>query len=454
MEEVSRPSMATDVDLILIHRQGTSPADAVLRGIEAQAGVRVSVHRIAGAGRPDDPNRWETIARARNQGRRSGSASLLMFLDDDVVLEPGSVARLVDGLRRRPNHAALACDYLGESGPARRDGRPGHVAMGATLFRRDALSLVRFRWEPGRCECQCCCDDLRRLGLRIEYDADARATHARSPIPRGHAAAGPSIPGRVLAAFDRHHLARFRGRFLASLRAFGNAERVTAIGYGLRPTEVRSLAAEPGVEVVTIPETRVVPAIRRLSDFQGAIRDWPGRTPVAYWDAGDVRFQGRLGGLWERVRAEPGRLLAVEEPVGHPGNFAVREWTLSIADPASRAYAFGLLSTRPFLNSGFAAGTAETMLRYLEAAAKLRDSAAIRGSKDWGDQTALNLYCHADPDRWRPIPEGWNYCLYQRPGRDYRLGTGGLVESSAGVPIHVVHGNGGSFRPFELLYSG
>ena len=376
-----------------------------------------------------------------------------MFLDDDVVLGPEAVARLVDGLARRPGHAALACDYLGESRPDLRNGRPGHVAMGATLFRRDVLSLFRFRWEPGRCECQCCCDDLRQLGLRIEYHPESLADHSRRPTSGIHDDAEVPIPGRVLAAFDRQHLARFRGRFLASLRARGNTETVTAVTYGLRPTEARALAAEPGVEVVSIAETRVVPAIRRLSDFQDAIRDWPARTPVAYWDAGDVRFQGRLGGLWDQVRAEPGRLLAVVEPVGYPENFAVREWTLSIADPASRAHAFDLLSTRPFLNSGFAAGTVEAMLRYLGEAARLRDSAAIRGSLDWGDQTALNLYCHADPGRWRAIPEGWNYCLYQRPGRDYRVRTGGLVESTSGVPIHVVHGNGGSFRPHELLYS-
>ena len=449
---VERPSMSPDLDLVLINREGELPSEPVLRGIDAQVGVRLWVHRVVGVRRDDDPNRWETIARARNDGRRLGSSPRLMFLDDDVILEPGTIARLVDGLGRRPGHAALACDYLDESYPTRHRGiGPGHVGMGATLFRRSAFSLFRFRWESGRCECQCCCDDLRRLGLRIEYLPGARASHLPSLTSGPHGGEDAPIPGRVLASFDRNHLARFRSRFLASLRAGGNTETVTAVTYGLRPSEARALDG-PGVEVVALPEGPVVPAIRRLGDFQGVIRDWPALTPVAYWDAGDVRFQDRLGGLWDLVRANPERLLAVREPVGHPENKAVREWTTTIDDPASRSYAFDLLSTSPFLNSGFAAGTASTMLRYLEEAEHLRASSAIRGSLDWGDQTALNLYCHGDPARWHEVPEGWNYCLYQRSRREYRVRTDGRVESTAGVPIHVAHGNGSSFRPFELQY--
>src|SRR5262249_11374533 len=60
------------------------------------------------------------------------------------------------------------------------DDWPGrHVTMGATLFRRSALNLIRFRWEPGRCECQCCCDDLRRHALGIKYAQGVRARHHR-----------------------------------------------------------------------------------------------------------------------------------------------------------------------------------------------------------------------------------------------------------------------------------
>ena len=109
-----------------------------------------------------------------------------MFLDDDVILDSGCVRRLADGLRTRPGFAALAADYLGESTAYGAWSRPDrHIAMGATLFRRAALSQVRFRSEPDKCECQCCCDDLRRLGLAIAYLPEARAWHNRTEV--GHA---------------------------------------------------------------------------------------------------------------------------------------------------------------------------------------------------------------------------------------------------------------------------
>jgi hypothetical protein len=41
-----------------------------------------------------------------------------------------------------------------------------------------------------------------------------------------------------------------------------------------------------------------------------------------------------------------------------------------------------LFSGRPVLNSGFAAGTARVMARYLREAERLRDSSALRVSSD------------------------------------------------------------------------
>ena len=57
-----------------------------------------------------------------------------------------------------------------------------------------------------------------------------------------------------------------------------------------------------------------------------------------------------------------------------------------------------LLKGRHTLNSGFAAGTAGTMLRYLKEADRLLNSPALWGTSDWGDQTAMNLYCRRNPD--------------------------------------------------------
>jgi hypothetical protein len=460
------------VDVWVLSRDAGPLRPLVQRALATQPGVALRVHRVAGQPHPDDPCRWATIARARNYARRFGVHPWGMFVDDDVVLGEDCLRQLIGGLAARPGYAALGANYLGETWSSR---AAPHVAMGATLFRRAALGQIAFRWEPGRCECQCCCDDLRRLGWQIDYLPTARAYHldvdgvacgeadrvvkweevAGNAEPReGRAAHGSSHgarpAGRVLVAFDRRHLIPFRQRFLRSLRAWGNAETVTVVGYGLYPSEQRVLASLPGVEVVPLAVNGVMPPVRRLSDFQPLLASWPAETPVAYWDAGDVLFQARLEPLWHQVAASPRRILAVREPKGYPENRAVSQWTLSIRDPAARRRAFALLSTRPFLNSGFAAGTAASLLAYFREAERLGNSAELRGTSDWGDQTALNLYCHGAPSRWREIEEGWNYCLHDRQPREVRVLPDGRLASRFGTPIHVAHGNARSLHKLAL----
>ncbi len=100
-----------------------------------------------------------------------------------------------------------------------------------------------------------------------------------------------------------------------------------------------------------------------------------------------------------------------------------------------------LFRQNPVLNAGFAAGTAQTMLKYFRDAAATWDSPALAGSTDWGDQTGLNLYCHSHPDRWLEIDEGWNFCLAGRDRREAFWDQGGRIASQRGTPIYVVHGN-------------
>ena len=76
-------------------------------------------------------------------------------------------------------------------------------------------------------------------------------------------------------------------------------------------------------------------------------------------------------------------------------------------------------------------------------------SFTLEGSTDWGDQTAFNLYCHTNPDRWIAIDEGWNYCMHGRDTRQFRV-RAGTVLSTQGTPVHAVHGNAHSFRHHEL----
>jgi hypothetical protein len=439
--------MISEVDLVVL-----TPTDAPLRsevmtGVARQTGVKINLHRITAAPRPEDVNRWETIARGRNQAGPTGSAPWLMFLDDDVVLGDNCVATLVEQLRRRPLYGALAADYLGESHAGEQS---GHVGMGATLFRRVAVRSIHFRWEQGKCECQCCCDDLRRMGMAIGYQARARASHLtggdrrthREPAVRHGAIDEPSTATpRILAAFDRRHFRHFRQRFLASLRSGGNNEQVTAVVYGLYPSERRALMREPRTDILPMPPSEISPARLRVKDFQAIIERLPAATPVAYWDAGDVIFQGSLQPLWETVRANPDKLLAVREPQPFTANVVATDWTLSIRDPKARRETLDLFRQSPVLNAGFAAGTAQAMLEYLRFASPAWNLPALAGSTDWGDQTGLNLYCHRHPDRWLEIEEGWNYCLAGRGKHEAYWDEQGRIASERGISIAVAHGN-------------
>lgn len=435
------------VDLVVLSRDG-GPLDGRVRdGIVAQRGVLLHVYGTIGGRRPEDRHRWAAICRARNRARSLGASPSVMFLDDDVVLEKGCVRQLVDALDARPGLGAVAADYLGEGGRAN---ATGHVAMGATLFRRFALRAVRFRWQPGRCECQCCCDDLRAVGLDIAYVPAARATHLRGSHA-GHGEAASSEP-HVLVAFDRRHLVKFRRKFVTTLRNFGNLVPVDAVAYGLYPSE-ESLLRSTGIRLVSMPVNGVMAPVRRLRDFQPVLAGLPDSAPVAYWDAGDVVFQASLDALWAIVRSNPGKLLAAREPKSHPRNAAVAAWTTSIRDPAMRHRAFDLLSRNPFLNSGFAAGTASALLSYCREADRMLRSRDLAGTSDWGDQTALNLYCHSHPDRWLEVEEGWNYCLHDRGPGEVVVRTDGFVASRKVTPVYVVHGNARSLKKLELSAS-
>ncbi|MGC8640494.1 MAG: glycosyltransferase family 2 protein [Isosphaeraceae bacterium] len=455
------------VDLILLSRDLAAPRPDVWQGIQSQRGVQPRMHRVAGPPRPGDTNRWETIARARNEMRTVGTAQLVMFLDDDVVLGPDCVARLAHALERRPEFAALAADSAGEMNrPWQHWDYPDHVGLAAVLFRRERLATLTFRWEQEKCECLCCCDDLRAAGWGIGYLQGAQAWHrplSRSPSTGSGPGADESQSqksspepgtiqrrGRILAAFDRRDQTRFRTQFLTTLRESGNDEPVWAFAYGLFPTELDLLAAQPGVTVVALPEHGVSPGLRRLGDFQDLIARWPADTPVAYWDAGDVLFQGRLGPLWDLAAANPGVLMVAEEPLSFPDNPVIRFWTECIHDPAAQARAFEMMSTHVFLNGGFAAGTASALLDYCREGDRLLHSPALLGVGDWGDQVALNLYCHSHPERWKAIHVGWNYTLAGRDGAEHTISPAGRVVRRDGQPVHVLHGNAGSLHWLDI----
>lgn len=445
--------MLPEIDLFVLSRDDSPLIRDVERGITAQQGVRLRVQRVFGRALPGDANRWQTIARARNAAKALASAEWVFFLDDDVVLPPDCIRRLWERLERDRVYGALAADYREE---AVSEISAVHVAMGAALFRREALRLVTFRWKAKRCECLCCCDDLRRCGYAIDYlpgalarhltkDRDASTTCA-AVAPSGAATEPKTPPGYVLAAFDRFHLRRFTQQFLPSLRAHGNRETVLVVAYGLSPAEQRRLTSCAGVEGLFLPRSNIEVPVRRLQDFQRALDRLPPDAAAAYWDAGDVVFHGGLQPLWQEAARFPDRLLAVQEPMLFQENAAMLGWTSSIRSQRHRQIVRDLLIDRRVLNSGFAAGTVEALRRYFQASHQLRHSEMLGGTTDWGDQMALNVYCYSDANHCRIVDEGWNYCLCGRAPSEFQITADGWIRSTKRIHIRAVHGNGGTLH--------
>jgi hypothetical protein len=442
-------TILANVDLVVLSRDYSPLHPEVERGLQGQQGVQTVVHRVIGQPLPNDECRQETIARARNEGKLRGNAPWLMFVDDDVVLEADCVRTLVQELGRRPAFAALAADYLGE----RRGGEIAtHVSMGATLFRREALDAIWFRWNQPKCECRCCCDDLRRMHWGIDYCRSARARHLNRNEVNATELQIPSdatSTGHVLTAFNRQHRRYFQQQFLQSLRSSGNWEPVIAVALGLYPSERLKLQRLPRVSAALGPDHGVHVGRQKLREFQVLLRNLPADAPVAYWDAGDVVFQGRLQPLWEIVRAYPDKILAVREPAGHPENRAVENWT-QIADPAARRRTQDLLFNNPFLNSGFMAGTAQTLYEYCRTATEWYDNGSLEVSADPLDQIAFNVYCHSNPDIWHEVPESWNYCLCLRDLSTVYRDENGKYIDVRGLPIYAVHGNARTLQTVRI----
>ncbi|WP_442509883.1 glycosyltransferase [Novipirellula sp. SH528] len=443
------------VDVLMLCRPHSNPKPEVIEAIKHQNNVHVRLH--IGIGWPDrsDRNRWQTIARARNQIKQRASADWVMFVDDDVILDPQCISTLVKRLEISPTLGAVAADYDLEN---QTSNSAGHVGMGASLFRGKVLEAVQFRSTANQCECACCCEDLRRQGIGITYCRIAGATHldkSRMPIEKmrrrstGNGTASPAP--RLLAAFDRRDLKRFEQQFLRSLRAWGNDVTVIAVAYGLYPSELLRLRQHRNLQVVSRPSNGTMVPVRRLREFAEITKRLPADTPVAYWDVSDVVFQARLDALWNSITMRPDVVHAVIEPKGYPHNAVIPAWSLSIRDPWHRHHAFGLLKRNPFLNSGFAAGTAETLHRYFSAADRMRKGPELAGTTDWGDQMALNLYCHREPKLWYATQEGWNYCVHDRAMNEVTVSATGIVMSRRIGKIPVAHGNARSLRQFAIL---
>lgn len=426
---------STAVDFIVLSRTEDPLDDEVLRGIHSQAGIEVRLHRVVGSTRENDRTRWDTIARARNVGRTLGSSPWVMFVDDDVILGENCVAQLLRELHTRHELVAAAADYLSERPPS---GSSKHVAMGATLFRRSVFETVGFRAEEDTCECQCMVDDIRAIPREIDYSKEATAVHKSNG---SSGASSLTTKPALLTAFNRAHTGFFVERFLATLRSSGNTNvTVHAVTYGLRNKDIAKLESFADVICYQLPYSTEPVCKSRMRGFQVPLNSLNPATPVAYWDAGDVLFQGSLDPLWQTVRENSQRLLVTEEPPPWSKNPGHQAWINHIHDPTHRATVLGLLGGKQIINGGFIGGTAGRLKTYFERAARLSDGPLL-GAGGGADQVTLNFCKYQLPKDFMVVDDVWNYCLLGRSGRDCKVRNGRYVRVSDGKPVAVVHGN-------------
>lgn len=164
------------VDVLTVLGPGRTIQESVLSALEDQGDVDLKHHVIEGDSSLPGDRRADPIARARNRAKKTGNAHYAMFLDDDVVLPPRAIEKLVYALIFNPRYAAIGIDYQGfpQTLPWTL-----HVAMGAVMFIRPILEQIHFRTEPNKCECLCCCDDIRRMGYLIDYLPGLKAEHLK-----------------------------------------------------------------------------------------------------------------------------------------------------------------------------------------------------------------------------------------------------------------------------------
>ena len=164
------------MDVLTVLGPGREILEPVLAALENQGGIELKHYVIDGPPRLPGESRVSAIARARNQAKWHGDAHYVMFLDDDIVLPERGIEKLVYALVFNPRYAAVGIDYQNLHQPSPWD---VHVGMGAVMFTRPILERIHFREEPDRCECSCCCEDIRKMGYLIDYLPDMRAKHLK-----------------------------------------------------------------------------------------------------------------------------------------------------------------------------------------------------------------------------------------------------------------------------------
>ena len=105
------------VDVLTVLGPGRAILEPVLSALDNQGDVELHHHVIDSPSPLPGESRIGTIARARNLAKTEGKEHYVMFLDDDVMLPPLGIQRLVYAFIFNRSHAAIGIDYQNYTQP-------------------------------------------------------------------------------------------------------------------------------------------------------------------------------------------------------------------------------------------------------------------------------------------------------------------------------------------------
>lgn len=157
------------IDVVMPIQEGRYIPLAVLRGLVGQD-VVARLWTSTQYSRAD-------FASARNNVKKYGRTDKVLMLDNDIVLPEGALSRMCQFLNTHKHYAAIALSKREKPVSSDEAIDAKHIDMSCVLFRRSMLERITFRQGSGTCECQGCCDDIRRMGLSIGLLTGVKADH-------------------------------------------------------------------------------------------------------------------------------------------------------------------------------------------------------------------------------------------------------------------------------------
>ena len=170
------PDLAIEVsdeevlDVVMPLAEGRYIAHEVLAGLVSQC-KRV---RLWTSTQVNDGN----FARARNQVKQYAmSTPYTLMIDNDLVLPPNGLARMIDFLDRHSEFGAIGISKTHLPDPAQGEVEINvHVDPSPVLWRTELFHEIPYM-NRGSCECMAYCEDIRARGLEVGVLTGMTAKH-------------------------------------------------------------------------------------------------------------------------------------------------------------------------------------------------------------------------------------------------------------------------------------